>query len=373
MAAVQTPGTDATSTAGAETAPTEATGTGDALLDALNDFKGVDEATAEPAKPGEAAAEKTEAEPEKKPEEPKKKSRYDIEAELLEDGVLGTKEGIEKAKNYFRRRQSKQDGIEVRQAETARELEEAKATIQREYEAAQAELDVDRRRAAAIRQIDDKLTNGTIEEMLETLGKIRGKTGREVWDAMARVAIKMGNAAPVAAPPEVARLEAKVEHLERLLTQREEQEAEAAESGEVQQLQAGLKEREAAVIAAASDAAKYPELARYAKLGLGENIVTEVVKQKMAAKRAGRQLDNAGALASIEAELKRLPAGATPASPAGANPASPAAAIADDLPITGIAPSQTRSAGSSREKTEAELADDLAKDHEALKGLGLMF
>jgi len=372
MAAVQTPGTPAPAEAATTTeTATEVAGTGDALLDALADFKGVDEAAT--SEVSTAVEKKPEAEPEKKPEEPKKKSRYDIEAELLEDGVLGTKEGIEKAKNYFRRKQSKQDGIEVRQAETARELEEARTKIRTEYEAAQAELDRDRQRAVAIRQIDDKLTNGTIEEMLETLGKIRGKSGREVWDHMARVAISMGKAAPVAAPAEIQRLESKVEQLERLLTQREEREAEAAENGEATQLQAGLKAREDAVIAMASDAAKHPELARYVKLGLSENIIAEVVKQKTAARRAGRQLDNAGALAQIEADLRMVPAGATPASPAGARPASPAAAIADDHPITGIAPSQTRSAGSVRDKTEAELADDLAKDHEALRGLGLMF
>ncbi|HEX6274205.1 MAG TPA: hypothetical protein VFZ53_14290 [Polyangiaceae bacterium] len=364
MSAVQTPGTPApteATTTEAAPAATEAADTGDALADALASWKGDEPAAAD----GEAAEKKPEPEAEKKPEGEKKKTRYDIEAELLEEGVLGTKEGIEKAKGYFRRRQSKLDGIEVRQTETARELTEARETMRQAYEAAQAELDTDRRRAVAIRQIDETLKNGSVEEMLETLGKIRGISGREVWDQMARKAIAMGKAAPVAAPAEIQKLESKIERLESLLTAREQREAEAAEAaetGEVAQLQEGLKQREAAVITAASDAAKFPELARYVKLGLGESIVSEVVKQKTAARRAGRQLDNAGALAHIEAELKRLPAGATPASPAGAKPASPAAVSADDLPIAGIAPSQTRSAGTVRDKTEAELAEDLAKD-----------
>jgi len=367
MAAVQTPGTPAVATT--EAATTEVASTGDALLDALASIPL--EGVAEPAAAGEAATEKPaeKTEPEKKPEG-EKKTRHDVEAELLEEGVLGTKEGIEKAKGYFRRRQGKLDGIDVRLAEKAEALRTQEETIRSAYEAAQAELDTDRKRAAAIRHIDDKLTNGTIEEMLETLGRIRGKTGREVWDHMARVAISMGKNAPVAAPVEIQRLESKIEQLENLLTDRERRETEAQESGQEQQLRAGLKEREQAVISAASDATKFPELARYVKLGLGESIVTELVKQKLAAKRAGRNLDNAGALAHIEAELKRLPAGATPASPAGVRPASPAAVSADDLPIAGIAPSQTRSAGSVRDKTEAELAEDLAKDPNLLGYLG---
>lgn len=365
MAAAQTPGTPAPETAA------EPVESGDPLADALAAYtppEGETEAEAKPAaKPEEKKPEEAEKKPDDAPPDPKKK-RQEFEAYLLSDGVLGTKEGIEKAAKHFRSRQSKIDGMEVRVSEKAAEVAEQREMIRQAYEQANAELETDRRRAQAIRKIDETLTSGTIEEMLETLGRIRGKSGREVWDAMARVAIAQGKAAPVAAPAEIQRLEAKIEQLVSYIREREEHATEAATTGETEQLSAAVKEREDAVIAIASDAAKHPELARYVRLGLRENIVTEVVKMKTAAKRAGRQLDNAGALAQIEAQLKELPGG-TSVSPAGAKPGSPAAAIADDHPITGIAPSQTRSAGSAREKTEAELAEDLARDLPGLSGL----
>lgn len=372
MAAEQTPGTPAPTTE----ATTEVGGSGDPLLDAINDYKGADEGEATPAA-SEAEAKEApakEPEPEKKPEgeQTPKQKRQEFEKYLLSDGVLGTKEGIEKAAKHFRSRQSKLDGMDVRLSEKAAMLAEQQKTIQDAYDQANAELETDRRRARVIQEWDDKLANGSVEEMLETLGKIRGKSGREVWDQMARAAIAMGKVAPVAAPKEIARLEAQVEKLTAMLEGREQRETEAAATQETEQLTSALKQKEAEVLAAAGDATKFPELARYTKLGLGENIVTEVAKMKIAARRAGRQLDNAGALAQIEAELKKLPAGAQPASPTGAKPGKPAAEIADDIPITGIAPSQTRSAGSVREKTEAELAEDFARDHDALRGLGLL-
>lgn len=384
MAAAQTPGTPAT----AEAAPSaEPVDSGDPLADALASLTG--EPEAEPEK-GDAPAEKKaeakpEAETEKKPEEQpdggKKRRRTlaEVEKDLLDPKTLSTPDGVMRAIGHFRDRQIKNDSFHIRLKEWETELTQRETAMNSAYESANAELETDRRRAAAIRKIDETLTSGTVEEMLETLGRIRGTSGRAVWDQMARVAIKMGQAAPVAAPAEIQRLEAQIEQLKGIILDREQRETDAAHDGEAAQLQAGLKEREDAVIAAASDAAKHPELARCVRLGLRENIIAEVVKQKRAARAAGRQLDNAGALAQIEADLARVPsAGAAerqlPGSSAtpGSGAPHPSSPGGESHPATSIAPSQTRSAGSVRDKTEAELAEDLAKDHDFLRGAGLL-
>lgn len=388
MAAVQTPGTPAAVTPppaaappAAEVTTTEESGTGDAILDALADYKPDAEA------PGaEAAKKEPKAEP-KTEGENAKPTRADVEARLFSDEALGTKEGLEKARGYIERRRSKIDGMATRVTEQRAALDEQTTTIQAAYEAAKAEieearaaLEPDRARARAIAEIDNRLRNGSIEQMLETLGALRGKTGRQVWDEMANAVIS-GRMPHAAAPsPEVHGLKQELEGLKRALAEREARDAEGAETAETQQLAGEVKRIEDQVIATASDVSKYPELARYVKLGLRENILAEVVKQKSAAKRSGRKLDNASALATIEVELQKLsPAGASPArsevagqsasSPAGASPASPAAASAVDVPITGIAPSQTRSSGAFREKTQEELDADLQRDTPYLSSL----
>jgi hypothetical protein len=370
MAAAQVPGNPNPSTetpvVATEATPSAVVETGDPINDALAGFN-----PDEPATPGGTPDKAAEAkpEPDKKPEaeKPAKRTRKEVEEALFSDTALATPEGVTKARDYLGRRRSKLDGIDIRLTERAGELDQREQTINAAYEAASAELEQDRSRARVIAQIDDTLRNGSIEQMLETLGALRGVSGIEVWKAMSKVAIE--GKLPAGAPPEVVELRKKVQTLSERLEQREQ----GAETAEVTRIEGEVKRLESDLVSAASDPSKYPELARYVKLGLGENIVAEVVKQKTAARAKGTKLDNAGALAQIERELSRLsPAGASPArsevagrsasAPAGASPVSPAAAIADDVPITGIAPSQTRSTGVTREKTQAELDEDLAKD-----------
>jgi hypothetical protein len=376
MAAVQHPGTPNPVPATPPVASPPATPSvdgGDAIDEALAGFN----PEAEPAG-AMPESEKPEGEPEKKPEpetdgKPKKKTRAELESFLFSDEQMATKDGRTKALEYLDKRRSKVDAIEIRVKEQRAELEQQVELIRTEYARANAELETDRARARAVREIDRRLTTGTVEEMLDTLGKLRGKGGREVWEEMAQAVISGRVRAPAAASPEVAELRTQIAELTRTLQEREERQAEGVERAETERLGGEVARLEAAVVSAASDGQKYPELARYTKLGLGENIIAEVVRLKTEARGGGRQLDNAGALAHIEAELKRLsPAGAIPARseaagksssvPAGAIPSSPAAASADDVPITGIAPSQTRSTGAPREKTQAELDADLAKD-----------
>lgn len=336
-------------------------GEADPIFAALATHKPEEETVEVEGEPAKDAKPDTEKDKSKDLEKPgAKKKRQDLEAELLSETALKTPEGVTKARDYLRTRQAKLDGLGQRHAETHKQLEERASAIETAYRAAQAELEPQREYAKNLVQLRSRLNNPeNIEEFINALGAVAGRPGIEVWENGARFMVNGGKRPPVSR--EVEELRSHVTKLERALVEREERnEARGIEQEEAHQ-RAFVEKRSAEIVTAAKDAEKYPELAKSAVLGLGENIVAEVAKMKRSAKNRGQRLGDSEALAIIEGELKKLTA-------SGARvPASPAAASAADAPRTSsIAPSQTRSAGSLRDKSDAELAEDLAKDTAAL-------
>jgi hypothetical protein len=334
---------------------------GDPIFEALSQHK-----PEEPAEAGEGEAkpgdEKTEAEkPEVKDgEKPDARAkRKAAEKEIFSDKALATPDGVQKARSYVQQRQSKLDGMGQRLAEERQQFKSERETFLGAMRQAEAELAPQRAVAQKLVGALQRLNNPeSIEDFLGALGEIAGKPGIEIWEQGSRFMVAGGKRP--APSREVEELKGTVEGLRRELAEREERREQARIDEESAHAKAFIERRSEEIVQTAKDATKYPELAKSARLGLGENIVAEVAGMKRAAKAKGQRLGDSEALAIIEGELQKLTATGARA------PASPAEASSAAARVTSIAPSMTRSAGASREKTEAELADDLARDPAAL-------
>lgn len=338
-----------------------------ALLSAIGLLSPEDAATeAEKPADGEAEAEKP-AEDAK----PKKKTRAEFEAFLMSEGELAKPDGLKKAADYWRGRQKKLDGIDVRMSQRGAELDERERVINSAYEEKQRELDGARAYARKLGALRERLLNPKdIPDRLDAIGELleRPGQGREVWDSWAKWAIAGGKRQE--ANGEIAALKAEVARLGEMLQKQPEESRRAAEEAEEARLSAVVEGKEKEFFDT-FPAEKYPAIAD--KLGLEtwrRGLLNDVKKLRRDAKAKGQPLDLAGALSIINAALLKTqgsPAGAKPAAPASATPASPVAARA-----TSIAPSQARSMPVVREKTQEERDRDLASDTDYLASIGLM-
>lgn len=308
-----------------------------------------DDATKEPEKAEQKDGEKPDA----------KAKRKAVEKELFSEQALATPEGVQKARTYVQQRQSKLDGIGQRLSEEKTQLKSERETLVRAYNDAKSEIDGHRAVAQKLVGALERLNNpASTEDFLNALGEIAGRPGIEIWEQGAQFMVNGGKRPPPSRETEQLRNE--LAGLRRELAEREETKESARLDEETERMKSVVARRSEEITTAAKDGTKYPELAKSVRLGLGENIVAEVAGMKRAAKAKGQRLGDAEALGIIEGELKKLTATGARA------PASPAEASSAEARVSSIAPSMTRSAGASREKTEAELADDLARDPAAL-------
>lgn len=357
--AVETP--DAGARVEAPTSPLPAA-EGDLIFEALDGYKpegdaaDADKAAAEKTDPEKPEAEKADKDAEKPDAKAKRKA---VEKELFSEQALATPEGVQKARSYVQQRQSKLDGIGQRLSEEKSQLKSERETLVRAYGEAKAEIDGHRAVAQRLVGALERLNNPeSIEDFLGALGEIAGRPGIEIWEAGSRFMVNGGKRPPPSRETEQLRND--LATLRRELAEREERKESTRLEEETAHMKSVVERRTGEITALAKDSAKYPELAKSMRLGLGENIVAEVAGMKRAAKANGKRLGDAEALGIIEGELKKLTATGARA------PASPAEASSAEARVSSIAPSMTRSAGASREKTEAELADDLARDPAAL-------
>lgn len=317
------------------------------------------EAKTEPEKPKEPEPEKPDA----------KSKRKKLESEVFSEQALTTPDGVKRAREYVQQRQSKLDGMGQRYEADRAQLTADQKSFEEAVQHAQRELEPQRQLAqrfiTTLRRLEDP---SSIEDFLGAIDELSGKRGKglEIWENGARFMVAGGKKAPPSREAEALRAE--LADLKRTLTERDQRNERAREEGETSKQREFIARREGEILSAAKDAARFPELAKHMTLGMAPNIVAEVVNKKRDARARGQKLGDAEALGIIEGELKKLtaPEARVSASPAGASPA--------EARVSGIAPSMTRSAGSVRDKTEAELAEDLAKDTAALSHiLGVQF
>ncbi len=366
-AAIETETADAGEAIDAATPET----TGDTLLDALGDYSPEADEKTDPASPD--AKKEDEEKKKDDPETPKakaKRTRTELEKFLLSEENMKTPEGRAKASDYFRGRQSKLDGMDIRLQAKGERLAREKEAAQNWFQEEQLKLERDRAYARRLGGLRSKLEDpADMNELLTALGDLTGRDGRELWEGWAKFAMQGGKRGEPTAgerrsSAEVETLRAQVAALMERLDRQPTEQQEAADRAELERLAPEVQRVEKETIAEASDAAKYPVLAQYLELeSWHKPLLESVARLRREARARGETLDRATALATIEGKLsKKAPAGVKPASPQGVKPTAPVAAQA-----TSIAPSQARTMSSVREKTEDELAEDLARDTPALE------
>jgi hypothetical protein len=373
----------------AAAAPPPPPGSGPQAAGGADDFSEVDPifAALSQHNPEESEAEATpegepgeKTEPEAKPEPDKEKTpegekpdakakRKELEREVFSDKALATPEGIKKARSYVEKRQAKLDGIGQRVAEERAQVASERAIFAEAVQQARAEIEPQQHLARKVAANLAKLDNpSSIEEFIGALGAMSSRPdadpeavmarGIEIWEHGAKFMVGGGKRAQPSR--EVEELRSHVQRLERSLSERDTRNEEAQIEEETARAKQFVERRTTEIVTAAKDPTKFPELAKSIRLGLGENVVAEVAGMKRAAKAKGQRLGDSEALAIIEGELKKLTASEARA------PASPAEASSAEARVSSIAPSMTRSAGNVRDKSEVELAEDLAKDTAAL-------
>lgn len=373
MSAVQESGTPAAEAGEATAALDAATNetTGDTLLDALSSYKPEDEEKTDPDSPDAKKEDEKEKKPEpEKPQAKAKRTRAELEAFLLSEENTKTPEGREKARDYFRGRQSKLDGIDIRLQEKGARLAREKEAAQNWFQEEHTKLETDRAYARKLAGLRSKLEDpADMGELLNAIGELTRKDGREVWENWAKFAVQGGkrgepSAGERAAKAEIETLRSQVQALAERLERAPTEQQEAAERAEMERLSPEVQRLEKETIDEASDAEKYPVLAQYSALEAWHKpIVESVAKLRREARQNGKQLDRSAALAIVNDRLSRkAPTGAKPVSPRGETPTAP-----EVVRASSIAPSQARSMPAVRDKTEDELAEDLARDTNALE------
>jgi hypothetical protein len=311
--------------------------------------------------------EKAEAEEKPKDEKPageKKKTRREFEAFLMSEAELAKPDGLKKAADYWQRRQSKLDAMDIKVSKKFEGLTAERAAAESWFAGEQQKLEADRATARSLVALSKRLQDPeNLSDVLDAIGEITGRrgAGREIWEKLAQFAIKGGRRTEEST--ELRRVREELAELKATISKVPEEQQQRAKAAEDAQLQAKIAEREKLVIATAQDAAKYPELARQltAMPSLGKNLIRDVINIRRKARESGSPVDIPTALGRIETALaKRAPA------PTRRDSARPVAAT-----VTSIAPSQARSSTVVRDKTQEERERDLAADSGYLASLGL--
>jgi hypothetical protein len=304
------------------------------------------------------------AEPEKAPEAAKPaKGSLD---ELFTDAALATPAGLKAAKEALQRHRRKVEGFNIKLEKKARNWETKKG------EELQA-LQNDRATARFVHAQLGLLRTGSANQVLESLGQLTGKTGRQVFEEITQAVLRDGKTVKVA--PEVEALRSELAELRQHLAEQKEHATTEAQLAELEDRKAFIAHRREEIVSAASNAETYPHLAHYAELGRGKEIATYATQLKRAAREQGQQLDDASCLRMIEEELASLvPTVGAPTNGAarktGQDPAKkPDGGQRPRTPTTSIAPSVARSHKTVRDMTDEEREEDLKRDSDFINGL----
>jgi hypothetical protein len=307
--------------------------------------------------------------PAKKPEEAPKAEPKPAKGsldELFTEEALSTAQGVKAAREALQRHRRKVEGFNIRLEKKARTWETKKA------EELQA-LQNDRATARFLQAQLGVLRTGSATQVLESLGQLTGKTGRQVFEEITQAVLRDGKTVKVS--PEVEALRSELAELRGFLEQGQQRQNEAASEAERAEKLAFVDRRQQEIVAAASNAESYPHLSHYASLGRGNEIATYATQLKRAAREQGQNLDDAAALGIIESELAQLvPTAGAPKAGAtrntGQDPAKkPDGGQSRRAQTVSIAPSSARSHSTVRDMTDEERLEDLKRDTDFINSL----
>src|SRR6478735_5122133 len=284
MAAAQVAGTPAPAPVEAPTSPlsegSDAIGLHDALAQLEAPADGEEPAAGEPeATPAEPAPTKPETAP-AAPSDP-----FSAEA-------LAAPGGIEKAQAVLREKQREHDKAFLK-------VRDREQRLKHDTERWKGELGQARAFLQSVQADMALLADGNAEQKLEALGRLsRGKDPLKVWEEISVTAASGGRKAP---SPEVLELKQELANLRAELEQKQTREQEAAAE---RQAKAQVGQLHNQMLQGASDAAKYPVLAHFAKTH-PEGTIQELDRRIVAAynPKAGTGITWEQAFAELNAEL----------------------------------------------------------------------
>lgn len=338
----------------------------------VSDLSGMDVLTGaleELTPEGEEGETEPEEQPEKAPEPEKPSEAKPAKSgldELFTEAALATPEGLKAAKEALQRHRRKVDGFSIKLDKRERAWEAKKS------EELQS-LQNDRATARFIHAQLGLLRTGSATQVLESLGQLTGKTGRQVFEEITQAVLRDGKA--VKKSPEVEELQQQIAELRGFIEQGQQRQNEAVSEAERAEKLAFVERRQQQLISAASNAETYPHLAHYASLGRGAEIAKYATDLKRAARAQEQNLDDASALAIIESELAQLvPAAGAPKNGAtrntGQDPAKkPDGGQSRRAQTASIAPSVARSHKTVRDMTDEEREEDLKRDPDFINSL----
>lgn len=349
----------------------------DDILEALAAETEAPEAQAEetPAPAPEAPAEETQEQPEETPAPPEPPAAAETPASVDDDALfseeaLSTPEGVAKAREALaaaRRahaeERAKTSHVFLRMKKREEKAKAQYAEAQKMHEAAQA---LNQRLATDM----SALQAGDARGIIDTLGRLTGRPGKQVFEELALAVATDGKGTPES--KKLKELEERYERRVKELEDRWEQEKRAQQERETQ---AAIKRRKQELVQLGSDASRFPAVAHFVGLGKQKEIAETLTEYKMKAFEEGLPISDEEAVKLLEDELKpHLPA--PPPAPGGGT-GSPHAATKQRKPASGGLPGQTLApslttepGGSKRELTDEEHRQALINDDQFWAALG---
>jgi hypothetical protein len=184
--------------------------------------------------------------------------------------------------------------------------------------------------------------------MLEELGRIRGRSGIEVYEEMTDHILRNGKPKPGS---ETAAIKAELEQLKKREEEREKRAKSFAESAQIQAVKRGWE-------TTAQDESRFPSIAFYAKQTPAQlaEIVAEIDRAVLGHYHAtGQPLDHGVAFANLEALLKPH---ADAARQTGTPDAGRETSRTSQKPVVGKQVSPNRAASASARRNIDELSDE---------------
>lgn len=277
------------------------------------------------------------------------------------EGIARAREVIAQERSALQEEQRKFSQIHARMKKRELRAKEERAALQREREAVQA---LNQRLTADV----SALQNGDARGIVETLGRLAGRSGKELFEEIALAVATDGKGTKES--NQLRELERRYEERVRQLEQRLEQEAakreQEAAKREVERIKAEMMQL-------ASDSAKYPAVAHYAAIRRSA-VEDELTAIKMEAFDQGLPLSHEEAIQKLEDMLKpHLP----PTAGAGGGTGNPHSAPAQKKPVSGGLPGQTlapslttQPVSAKRELTDEEHRKALEQDQDFWRSLG---
>lgn len=302
--------------------------------------------------------ESAESAPEATPEaEPAKPAPDAPKVDLFTDQALSTPEGMKRAKAEVLALRAKHESAYHRV--TQREAKFAKSVEAFKGEKAEVQTLGNNLRAAL-----GALRRGTTDQRIEALGQLTGQDGLKVFEQLTLDLARGGKKSEPT--PEVQELRAELAELKGYIQR-------SQADHEIKTRENFISRRKAEIAEAAGDAKLYPYLARLAP-SRGREIADQIAEMMTEAHVAGKPISDAEALQALELEIARVtgPLASGPDLAIGATPnGGQKPDKARSTPGRSISPSLTTKVSSVREMTESERLEDLGKDTDYLRGLGL--